>query len=598
MGFYKRKFWYVFCVLAYLSLNGFVFASGKVVTDVPGVFAYANSRGYYHQIKSHDFPIIHEDPLPASFYGFGGKTPLGFPLTNHNNWPEKLSNASIFPYLARHPSVNPGRYDEVCAFVNDWYQSSCAIVYSSSTGTEIVGSGSLVGNGLVSTARHNFEHIPAHHLFARFFRYSVVPTPYVGVLWVQEHYLDVPVMSTYRAINGLDAGCLGLPFLDPKLFSQYARVLPIQASATDGFLSSGEYGMFHFAGGSHQISVGEVRPCTWGSWLHNDIAVQGGPGSSGAVVIGKWLGRVQGCGVSIYRQVQHDWGTSVERRLISFAHFTNVGATLDPISAPYYYSPHFYVSSTNPFSESGYEFLRWKLAYTREGNDHPNLPMFAHTEANHSNHHIIPRGDLLYLWNYAHDVPTFQPIMDRLRGAIDIQVTKESLVAKKKEAPFNAKQRADALYDQHLAVYGRLRRCISGLYITFYDCHGRYQVMNESIGFYWAGWNLFKGWNEHYRSDDPLHDGEDRSEKTKPKGFNKGLWSCLKDPKTGLYQRIQELKQATLKGVPDVGLLLQIEQSLLGIRELLDKNSALKLPHPYNLAEWEPRGVGLYRVRR
>jgi hypothetical protein len=354
--------------------------------------------------------------------------------------------------------------------------------------------------------------------------------------------------------------------------------------------------MFHFAGGIHQVSVGEVNQCMWGAWLHNDIAIQGGPGSSGAAVIGKWFDHIQGCGVSIYRQIHQDWGTSVERRLISFAHFANPGATLDCISAPYLYDSNFYVSSSAHLSESGYEFLRWSLAYAGHGNDHPGLKMFE-VQENHSNHHIIPRGDLLYLWDYVYDVPTYQPVTDRLKEAIRLQVIAESLNAKRRKTPFNSQERANFLYNEQLKVYGQLRQHLNELCVTYYDRYGRYQSVNGPIGFYWAEWNLFKGWNSHHRSDDPVRDGEDRSEKNKPHGFNKGLWECLKNPKTGLYHGIQSLKQSTLSGVPNISLLSQLDESVVKIIELwirLPKHH--KIIHPFNPDEWESQ-KGLYRVR-
>lgn len=350
------------------------------------------------------------------------------PVTDYNNWPKDIENKSIFPYLARHASINPTQYAEFCDFVEDWYQTSCAVVHYFPGGSEVIGSGSLIGGNCVSTARHNFNDVPTSHIFVRFFKYSIFS--HKGKMFAQEESLDIPVIDTCCAINGLDAGYLVLPFLESSTFNKYAKVLPIQQSAFGGNLSPGEYGMFHFADGMHQISTGNMHDCVMGSWLHNDISIQAGPGSSGATVIGKWFDRTEGCGTSIYRKIGNEWRTSVERRLISFSHFTNSGATLDSISAPYLYDPHFLPSAAS-FSESGYEYLKWFWQeYAGQGGKHPSPAMY-NVQDDHSNHHIIPQGDLFYLWHYVSDTLTYQPVNDKLKCAILMQVKTELLNPKK-----------------------------------------------------------------------------------------------------------------------------------------------------------------------
>jgi len=411
-------------------------------------------------------------------------------------------------------------------------------------------------------------------------------------MFAQEESLDIPVIDTCCAINGLDAGYLELPILKLSTFNKYAKVLPIEQSAFGGSLSPGEYGMFHFAGGMHQISAGNMHDCVMGSWLHNDISIQAGPGSSGATVIGKWFDRTEGCGTSIYRKIGNEWGTSVERRLISFSHFSNSGATLDSISAPYLYDPHFLPSAAS-FSESGYEYLKWFWQeYAGQGGKHPSPAMY-NVQDDHSNHHIIPKGDFFYLWHYINDMLTYQPVNDRLKSAILKQVKRESLTAKK---GFYPKKRANELYDAQLELYNRIRNNFNELLQLSYIDH--YPSSEITKRFCWFGWNLFQGPDANHRTDDPSSssDNTDLSEKHKPKKFNKGLWDCLKNPQTGLHQKIQALKQATLKGVPDTNLLFQLDASLATIIDLLKKSPSLVKTYPFNPTEWEEQG-GKYWVK-
>ena len=578
MRFYKNIFYCLFYQLVIVGFSSVAFASAKISTNLPGIFAYENTTRF-HQIMPGGFLVISEDPAP-----FDGNFAQLESVTTYNAWPKNIKNKSIFPYLARHASINPTQCAEFCDFVEDWYQTSCAVVHYFPGGSEVIGSGSLIGGNSVSTARHNFNDVPTSHIFVRFFKYSIFS--HKGKMFVQEESLDIPVIDTCCALNGLDAGYLELPILESSKFNKYAKVLPIQQSAFGGNLSPGEYGMFHFAGGMHQISAGKMQECVMGSWLHNDISIQAGPGSSGATVIGKWFNRTEGCGTSIYRKIGNEWGTSVERRLISFSHFSNPGASLDPISAPYLYDPHFLPSAAS-FSESSYEYLKWFWQeYAGQGGDHPSLAMYK-VHDDHGNHHIIPKGDLFYLWHYVSDTLTYQPVNDRLKGAILMQVKTELLDAKK------TKQRAGQLYSEQLNLYTCLQNKFKKLLeISYKD---QYQPQETTKRFCWFGWNLFQGPDSNHRKDDPKF-SIDRSEKKKPREFKEKLWDCLKNPQTGLHQKIQALKQATLKGVPDTNLLFQLDASLATIIDLLKKSPSLVKTYPFNPTEWEEQG-GKYWVK-
>jgi len=60
--------------------------------------------------------------------------------------------------------------------------------------------------------------------------------------------------------------------------------------------------------------------------------------------------------------------------------------------------------------------------------------------------------------------------------------------------------------------------------------------------------------------------------------------------------KIQALKQATLKGVPDTNLLFQLDASLATIIDLLKKSPSLVKTYPFNPTEWEEQG-GKYWVK-
>jgi hypothetical protein len=177
----------------------------------------------------------------------------------YNNWPEKVENSSIFPYLL---AQQPQHLWDFSKFVQEWYKTSCAIVCrNSDTDYKIIGTGSLIGKhnqfnvNVISTARHNYQGLS--NLYVRFFNYKVQPTDRPNQLMVEENYLDIPVVGREDEPCGLDAGHLLIPRLQNNtLFATYARLLQIDAS--DAALPGGNYAMFHFAGGRPQISVGEI----------------------------------------------------------------------------------------------------------------------------------------------------------------------------------------------------------------------------------------------------------------------------------------------------------------------------------------------------
>ena len=190
--------------------------------EAPNLVAYERTDNtYYWRKKPNDFPVILENPIP-----FSSSSSIGAPVTVFNEWPEKLNNASIFPYLLPHKLGAP--HKEFYDFVKEWYQSSCAIICRvSPTDNKIIGSGSLISQTDIATARHNFENIPQNQLYVRFFRYLTAETRNPNLLHIEEHFLDIPVINHYKAQSGLDAGYLQIPRIqDEALFNQYTRVLP------------------------------------------------------------------------------------------------------------------------------------------------------------------------------------------------------------------------------------------------------------------------------------------------------------------------------------------------------------------------------------
>lgn len=331
-----------------------MFSLQRHETKVPGFSAFERTDNeYLWEIVHEVTTVMNEAPRPTPSSMFSDATPLGAPITVYNNWQDRLCNASIFPWLLNADSG-------FSSFVKNWYQSACAIVYYPENGDlKIIGSGSLVANNYVASARHNFNSVPMDRLYIRFFNYTVTSSSRAGFYLIQERYLDIPVIRKYIAVGGVDAGCLEIPSLnDQNIFSRYAKVLPVNEGLFNGPLPEGYYAMFHFAGGKPQISVGQIeRNYVSGYQLHDEIAIQAGPGASGATIIWKGFDGIFGGGISIYRKIKEEY---VDRRIINFATFRYGLRYPDSVSAPYLYNFNFTVIPTNALTESGYEFLQWR----------------------------------------------------------------------------------------------------------------------------------------------------------------------------------------------------------------------------------------------
>ena len=121
---------------------------------------------YLWKIVPYSYSPIAEPPRP-----YEGTSGLSYaPLSIYNNWPEpqEVRNRSIFEFLLPHDANTPN--SEFYQFVKDWHQCACAIIYKRDIGDpSIIGSGVLVSDDSVITARHNFNNIPLERLFVRFF---------------------------------------------------------------------------------------------------------------------------------------------------------------------------------------------------------------------------------------------------------------------------------------------------------------------------------------------------------------------------------------------------------------------------------------------
>lgn len=598
----------------------------KHPTNKSSSFAYERTNNwYYWENKSNEYSIINE-----SFRAMSTDDSGLAPLTIYNDWPKSLKNANIFPYLLT-PNNN-AKHKEFYKFVQQWYQTSCAIIYDAPhSPCKIIGTGCLTDlaqkgepdNLIVATARHNFQDIPIERLFVRFFKYDV------GIinsnrLKIQESYLDMPIIHVNNAEKGLDAGYLVLPALkNNSLFKQYGKILPINVDSNTQPLSSGNYAMFHFAGAKHQISLGEIEP-SMNYNLYDDIVIQAGPGASGAAVIWHSFNKTEGCGISIYRMIKNN---SVERRLIAFNEFSN-GPRWggDGIKLPYWKNPSFNIIPTEAFDESGYEFLRYlsEARGLKKRPEHPTNNDFQ-VAANHSNHHIIPIDDLLYLWDYFHtlDKDTLQGIQKIVAiEAKELYEEKNKAMLKEfKSYPrdeyayrWNNRHKEIQQIEDEVATFKinrfneMYKEQVKNLYFEFhlilYSLLSSYDSKNDQANrtwFAWSYWNLFKGWKLDYRYDDPAKkpQGSDFSEKIKPAGYSPRLWKCLKDKPNGLYNQIQELKKLPYSNK-------HVENAVYGSLKALSnewsqRRQNEKIIHPYNSQEWEIMGSDdnhpIYRVK-
>ena len=523
--------------------------------------------------------VIPEGPRPILDAGDGELEGTGASLDVYNDWPPQVENEPLFQYLL--PDQAPQPYQGFRDFVKNWYQSACAILHDSdSEDPKIIGSGASVGQDRVVTARHIFHTIPLANLFVRFSRYDVNYSQDPRWWIVKEQYIDVPVLGTEMTRDGLDAGFLILPPLGQ--LSHYTRSVPCHVDACDTSISGGKYALFHFAAGIPQVSVGRVTEATFGSNLHNEIALQAGPGASGGVIISQNFDRVEGAGVSIYRMLQRDG--YVDRRLISFSRMSSPGWS-DAISAPYGVNPNFRVVPRDALTQSGYEFVRWLREahvnrrqgghYRKHGYqlvDQHDKPL---PRQQYSNHHIISLDDLLFLWDY------YQRLDPETEEEIRRKVADEARAnGTQHKKSFDKKARTQQLRQQTIQkFYGRGQAIMQAISAPF-----------SSPGdsrFVWSAWNLFQGWKCRYRTDDPskvaLRQGlRDFSEKQKPRNFNLQLWNCVK----ALNRSIQTLKTNSR----NVDFEVQTDEALENLKNIWMRLKSPQKPHPFHEEEWENQG--------
>lgn len=519
----------------------------------------------------HNFPVISDGIKPYSIVHSSSRSTLSMtPVSEaYNNWPQRLPNASLFPFLLSVDADTP--YPEFSSFVQDYYKSSCAIVYYPEVGEQqIVGSGAYVADNLVATARHNFNHLDPSRLYVRFFHYEVKPAHSIRWLSVREDFIDVPVVSGFIAREGLDAGYLKLWPISNKLSHKYVREIPPETKDyTDDFrtLPDGNYAMFHFAGGNHLLSVGHVSAPSRGAWIHNNISIEAGPGASGAAIIQKKFSHVSSHGISIYRMISR---ILPERRVIPFARFAGPGVISDPIAAPYKTAGSS-IKMVTSHLDDGYEFLSWsvRLHAGRRANK-PAGAVYEVTDENHSVHHIIPCFDLLFMWDY------LDPRGDNnFYGYEDFRDVLKFL------SPLSLRDDGRPIMEGDRKTPRR----------EFTRTH-----------FAWSWWNLFKGWKGDLRFDDPKDGSEtgDRSEKVRPLRFNPELWGAVKE----LYEAIQLLKmppynnkkkeENLLAKLKHVNSIWQGMNKLVGSREIYPKI------HEFDSEEWKVRyrdGALLFGVR-
>lgn len=533
-----------------------------------------------------------------------GDCTFGAPLSEvYNDWPEKIDNHGIFPYLLKERSSN-----SFCSFVQNTYKSSCAVIgYTDDDVPFVIGSGGYIdGNllgfdgGVVATARHNFNGRDLKRLYVRFYNYEVSKDENSEFLQVKEDYIDVPVIETRNATNGLDAGILRLYNMSGELCQKYTKMItPTIDGYADRFatMPEGKYALFHFASGHHLISVGHINAPPMGAWMNSNIGIEGGDGASGSMFLQENFGQLQlgAHGVSIYRHVEDGctWRRP-ERRAIPFARFFELPRTLtDLIAAPYANNPNFKVPVTSTVFSDGYEFLRWRdCSHIGRRHDHPVDPMYNLDDLiNMSNHHIIPIDHLIWLWEYVHNGRLDEETTTTIKDSVDIDDVKKQfrkVNAEDEELAFIDKAYKDEykrrfkahckyIIDQNLQEevktrYESLKQLINILTPT--------GVQDQNL-FSWAWWNLFKGPNS--RSDDPASDGTgDYSEKQKPLSFDQSLWSAVKKLDTS----IKELKKASQssKSKDIITAEKKTEVVLKNLYDVWIKKE--QIIHPYTEDDW------------
>ncbi len=564
--------------------------------------AYESADGhntYLWRVVHHVSPIVNQVPRGMES-DFGQENILSFtPISTYNAWPEEVDNASIFPYLNQDQIQE---HPEFSAFIKNWHQSACAIVYKNGATHKMIGSGILVANTVIATARHNFDNIPCDNLYVRFFHFEVTNTSSPHYLFIKERHLDIPVISKNNANYGVDGGYLQIPTLrDISVFNRYAKIIPANFNPIHSALPSGDYAMFHFSGGKPQVSVGTIHASSFGTALHDNAFIQGGPGASGAGVIWKSFNSVTALGVSIYRFIH---AGNIQRRIIQFPQFT-LRVFSDGISDPYRYNPSFMMIPVSALNEDGYEFLRYRLEdYKGRRVDHANHAEYPVRE-HHSNHHIIPISDLLYLWDYFNTLDSQSDIEVRRLVSTEVQNKKWALQTELQNEinQFYSHEREQHFRTGHAQISERLNRFAEERYRVLYGqkVFKKYYVFhwvfaslspsfqNNANAFAWSFWNLFKGWERRYRTDDPA-DGctLDFSEKTRPISFSHTLWACIKDDQAGLYRRIQQLKATA---TPNEANLTTMYNCLTTLAQEWEKRRLTERKiHRYRESDWDRMG--------
>lgn len=600
----------------FVCLVSYFFAvNGSNAQDRRTIGEFTGGEYFYTYPTQARVPTISEGPLPFNFSKFSS---LNAPLSEvHNDWPE-ISNGSIFPYLIEESSS-----DSFCRFVKNTYKTSCAVIcYKENNVPFVIGSGGYVdgswirlNEGVVSTARHNFQGRDITQLYVRFYNYEVRKIYRNRLLHVTENYIDVPVRQAMIARNGFDAGILCLHDFPEDLRRKYTHMVS-PAIYTDDFatMPDGKYALFHFAGGHHLISVGHIFSPPMGSWINSNVGIEAGDGASGAVMLQKNF-RTAAHGISVYRHVNNSGvGRYVERRVIPFSQF-NQQAIGDCISAPYQ-DGNFIVRSALSLASDGYEFLRWmnckhidrRHIYDESGRkkpifEHPDDPEYYLPDpGNMSNHHIIPIDHLLFLWEYVHNdtLDEFtaseiirsvdkQKVQEDVNNAIRAEQYKQGYDKKKRENDARLrhtdgvfkdeyKERINAEYNKRIKIiyvervkkrYHPLKKLIKNLT----------PVCPDKTWFAWSWWNLFKG--PKMREDDPSRDRIDKSEKNMPLNFNSNLWRAVKNLDASIKKLIIQSQSRNIKNI----LMAEdeIKKNLSLLENVWEKPRKI---HPYDDREW------------
>ena len=257
----------------------------------------------------------------------------GAPISVHYNWPE-LESISINSVLLRTDSIGD--------FARNWYKSACAIVFQPYDSAEriIVGTGSLIADNTVRTARHVFENGDGYY-YCRFFDFNNNQTS----------FLDRSIFGNIKqAEAGVDLADIPLKSLNKNDFQKYCKVI---YAVNDDQHPEGHVVMFHFANGEFKLSVAYVDADDYFTFQQRIFAAAG-DGASGAALIWQQLDGT----VSIGAHSVYNHGDN-QRAIIQAAQFNTCFHLPTPESAPYH--PKYDQSQTlakGPNGE-GPEFVRY-----------------------------------------------------------------------------------------------------------------------------------------------------------------------------------------------------------------------------------------------